>query len=218
MKKNLLIGSFLVIIFVFHEYLKYVYPETTVIRSLLKFTISIVPVINLINGLQTNENNRNKFYYTLLFAMITCCVGDMAINYSVIAGIALFMAAQVLIILAFSSGRRLSVAKIGLWVALWLSSILACYALFDENSPDMMVVVGGMIYIGIMFMMVISSYGHSHRIFIGALLFGLSDLLLVYNTLTSEMLITHALSLGLYYVGIIIISSDIYSNIRKEVE
>jgi len=208
MKKtiNVAVCFLMLALFILHEYMRYEVPGSNNIRTLLKFSLSLVSVLILTIVSRSLDSKQKVIYYGLL----VCIVGDVVINHSSVGGMFLYMLAQCVLIYGFILRNGMNRKKTGIWLAASVLAIAIGLSTGGASKMGTIMFVGGIIYIGLFIMMVVSAWGDTIIVKGGACFFGLSDALLIYNLLVGDNVARHVISLGTYYIGITLISAGIF--------
>ena len=202
---NIAVICTMIAAFIIHEYLRVAFPEAVPIRSIIKGGLSLIPVCILLLGMRTISKPRQAYVKPIFLGLVVCLIGDVVINYSDMAGMVIFMVAQGILIYSLLRETGIKRHRFLMWAG--LSILVDTICLLSPNIAKLGTVfcICGCIYIALMLLMVVSALGCKRPFFMGALFFGISDLLLVRNTLLGEGIVSHALSLGTYYIGITVL-------------
>lgn len=193
------------VLFCFHEYFLNFHAELKNVRVGLKFSMSFIPFILSYTGWK-NFKTTLGFYVTA--GLLLCCIADAVININLIFGIALYMLGHFCFVLGFIKIRKPHLIQYILWIASALTISLLLW--FVPEKPAQ-IKIAAIVYTLFMTAMVSFSFCGSTRIFLGGIIFGLSDILLMINmALGIDDGIFHIFSLGIYYLGVLLFANRTY--------
>ena len=191
----------LIAAFVAGQVVLYFAPHFSVGKALFKVVCGMVPV--LIAASATRINPCAK-YRVMLMSLVFCLVGDVAINFAGVIGIAAFALAHVGLVIAFLidggvRARHLIVS--GALAAVGLALLFANASVAGE------LLIPCAVYIVIISTMVGTSLSEPRLIMIGAITFVLSDMLLGVKHIMGTTPVFSAIVLGIYYVAVFLLAA-----------
>lgn len=196
---------FVTALFSLHEIFLNFFNHISFARVVLKFLMSFIPFGLAYFGWKSNKNKLNFFITLGLFAY---CVADAAINIVLILGIVLYLLGHLFFIRAFLSIKKPVLIQYLCWGV--FSIAVFCFIYFIPDV-DYKLKVFTAVYILFVTAMATLSFGITRKIFAGGLIFWLSDILLIINIAAgfSDGL-AHIFSLGIYYVAVLLLASEVY--------
>ncbi len=196
---------FVTALFSLHEIFLNCFNHISFARVVLKFLMSFIPFGLAYFGWKSNKNKLNFFITLGLFAY---CVADAAINIVLILGIVLYLFGHLFFIRAFLSIKKPVLIQYLCWGV--FSIAVFCFIYFIPDV-DYKLKVFTAVYILFVTAMATLSFGITRKIFAGGLIFWLSDILLIINIAAgfSDGL-AHIFSLGIYYVAVLLLASEVY--------
>lgn len=196
---------FVTALFSLHEIFLNFFNHISFARVVLKFLMSFIPFGLAYFGWKSNKNKLNFFITLGLFAY---CVADAAINIVLILGIVLYLFGHLFFIRAFLSIKKPVLIQYLCWGV--FSIAVFCFIYFIPDV-DYKLKVFTAVYILFVTAMATLSFGITRKIFAGGLIFWLSDILLIINIAAGfSDGIAHIFSLGIYYVAVLLLASEVY--------
>ena len=188
-----------------HEFLLNFYPETLAQRNVIKFFISVIPLLLSFFAWRTNKSALSLF---TTLGLLLCCVGDVVINISLVVSIALYLVGHSLFIKGFFCCKKPRVFQFVLWGVMFLG--ICAWLLFFANV-SVTQKIEGLVYSAFMCAMVAFSFCGPALVCAGGIVFGLSDVLLMLNiVLDTEKGLPHIIALGVYYVGVFLMAAHVF--------
>lgn len=196
---------FVAVLFLLHEIFLNFYNNLSFARVILKFLMSFIPFGLAFLGWKSDKNKVNFF---IMLGLFVCCIADAVINIVLIVGGILYLAGHLLFMRAFLSIKKPVLIQYLCWA---FFAILVSVFLYFVHDADPKLKIFAVIYTLFMTAMVSFSFCATKRLFIGGVIFGLSDVLLMINMATGASDgVAHIFSLGIYYVGVLLMANEIY--------
>lgn len=190
------------LLFCLHEIFLNFHPDIRNVRVALKFSMSFIPFVLSYFGW---KNHRNVLGLYVTEGLLLCCIADAVINLQLIVGIVLYMLGHLCFIVGFIKIRKPHFIQYVLWIVTALTISLLLW--FVPEKPAQ-IKIAAIVYTLFMTAMVSFSYCGSMRIFLGGIIFGLSDILLMISmALGINDGIFHIFSLGIYYLGVLMFAN-----------
>jgi len=206
-KKSIYLVSciLMTVIFAVHETLLNLVPDLFALRNSLKFVLSSIPLILTILALKKSRNFENVIIVVALSLML---IGDITINWiTMIAGVCFFFG-HLCFVIDFVRYKKPAVYQYILWVVLSAAIILPL--IFCPNIPSD-IRTTWIMYTPIFTATAATSFCAPRTIRTGGILFAISDVLVLLNTIfDSEYGIYHIVSLGMYYFALMLIAEFVF--------
>ena len=192
-------------LFAAHEFLLNFHPETLAARNVIKFFISAIP---LCLAAAAWKSKKSAFALFMALGFLACWLGDIVINISLYVSIALYLVGHSLFIRGFFCCKRPRAFQFALWGVLLLAIWGGIIFVSQVSLP---LKIAGCVYAAFMSAMVAFSFCGPLVFCAGGIIFGISDILLMLNmVLQTERGWPHILSLGTYYIGVMLMSGNLF--------
>ena len=176
------------------------YPDQHLGLAIMKLCASL-PAVLL--GLQGFLREKNHFDLIILLAIAFGLMGDVSINLSLYAGMFFFAIGHGLYDVAFITEKRLGKRQL---IALGACAALlaALLVVFYDKVGSPVAFVCQWLYLVLLVSTVIFSVRLPRIIFIGAMVFALSDAMLILNIIMPMGLVYNIISLAVCYLAMVI--------------
>ena len=196
---NILVCVLVAVIFIVHECLRVILPDVLIIRAVLKIIIGMVPIAILhVNC----DIKKYKWQLAVFIGIILYCIADAVMTYSDGIGMGFFAIGHIFVLIGFISERRPNRVPLVAWIVVSIILNSMCIFAGPELGFGRRFLMFAGIYLTFVAAMTAESYCMNRGILVGALIFFVSDMLIIYNMIFGETVVRHFFSLGLYYLGI----------------
>ena len=199
-------GLLMLALFAVYEVSLFVYGTLPLVQAGLKLVLSAIAVVTCFFGYRSHRTYFTEF---LLIALAVFLVADTVIALHFIAGTIVFAAGHLLLTILYLQKCRPTKRDILIW-ALFTGVMTAALLLIRPAAgsvyTSLPLRILAICYLAVMAAMVISARRVSRWVFVGSLLFGISDVLLIINLAMGWSEVIGAVSLAVYYTGITFIA------------
>ena len=178
----------------------------TAIKGLVTLTITVLCA-------RTGKVGKDRAV-TLLFAgLLLCVAGDVLLNYFFIPGMAVFALGHILFCCAFMAEKKPQRKQVLIWSCAVVCVAAAVFALKGYLGALAMPVL---LYGAVLTAMVTFSYGYNLLMFLGAVLFTVSDAMTATEQVAEVGAVFEFILLGLYYAGVLLMAIAPWKKLMKE--
>lgn len=195
-KTPIVLLSAMTVLFFIEEAVVNLLPGSRLLLALCKGLTSLCPALLCLLG---TRRSPSRLHIGLCLSLFACLVGDVAINLSMLAGIALFAGAHVMLCAVFFRTRPPVTWQLALWIGLDALFIALAFASRKKAGSLMLPAMG---YILVLCAMLTLALRQRPLLAVGAFIFALSDFLLARNAIMTRTPLSHFISLGVYYAAV----------------
>ncbi|MBR3358908.1 MAG: hypothetical protein IKG46_13900 [Solobacterium sp.] len=188
------------------------YPADILNAGLLKFSASL-PCVTY--ALHNYLYEKNRFSRLIVIAMFIAMAADIAINSSVAAGAVLFGICHILFVIAFIREKLPVRREVLIWLVLSVTAGILLTLIRDRIGSTMLYLTA-VCYIAILISTCVFSFRMPRIIWLSAMVFALSDIMLVGNNAFNESLIMRIAALLVYYVSLLMYGTAIQTTVYPE--
>lgn len=175
-------------------------PEAHAIIALLKFSASLPTVLFALKGYQIRPTLFGRY---IVLAIVAGMIADIAININPVAGGTIFLAGHLLYVLAFLSEAKPSRRQVALWLTLSAFMIIPL-SVFRARIGSLFYCINGGIYFCVLIATVVFSLSLERMVFAAAIVFALSDCLMIANKFGGGGMIMRIIALEVYYGSLLL--------------
>ena len=173
-------------------------PGNKILTAVLKICASLPSVLLALKGYL---REKNSFDLKLVIALILCMLADAAISISFIAGGAGFAIAHIVFVMAFIKEEHPTRKQLLVWIV--LIGVIALFLLTQKQKLNTaMLYIMALTYLSIMITTVVFSRHLPRIIFLAAIIFAISDCLLIVNIIVTPSFLSRLLALLVYYCAL----------------
>ncbi|MBO7676159.1 MAG: hypothetical protein J6S49_01375, partial [Erysipelotrichaceae bacterium] len=197
-----LMGSIvIVLLFLIREFYSVLFPNNRLLQTCFKLVIGLISIQIAFIGYR---RERSRLSRMIMYAMMLFALADIVTSYYLIPGSFLHMAAYILLSYAYIEEERPGRNQLIAFGALFILGALIASLIKGEYGMLRLMVI---IYLFFVLAMVVLSFPLPRKVFTGSILIFLAGIFLIINQINGETFISHIISLGTYYAGIITLSS-----------
>ena len=188
------------------------YPADLLNTGLLKFSASL-PCVTY--ALHNHLYEKNRFSRLIVTALFTAMAADIAININIAAGAVLFGICHILFVVAFIREKRPLPRELMIWIVLSVTAGILLTLIRDRIGSTALYFTA-ICYISILISTCVFSFRMPRIIWLSAMVFALSDIMLLVNTAFNGSLFMRIIALLVYYVSLLMYGTAIHTTVYPE--
>ncbi len=170
----------------------------------------------LISSAFTWKRQRDALHCATFFAVLGYMTANVAINYSMLLGLILFVLSHCVLTYGFIRTEKPTRAQYIIWPI--LSAALCVQLILMRSYVTDTVLYGGIVYTFVLCAMVIASFSFTKQLWIGTVLYLVSNQLLLLTFRYPDSYALGAVELLVFYAAVLIIGTDSDVIRRRELE
>ena len=197
-----LMGSIMIVLlFLIREFYSVLFPNNTALQTCFKLAIGLISILIAHIGYKREKDELSRM---VMYAMALFALADIVTSYYLLPGTLLHIIAYILLSYAYIKEEKLGRNQLIVFGVLFILGVIVTSLVKGDYGLLRLVVI---IYLLFVLAMVVASFPLSRKVFTGSILLFLAGILLIINEIKGLTFISHIISLGTYYAGIITLSS-----------
>lgn len=173
----------------------------------------------LISSALTWKHQKDLLHCATFISVLLYMAANVVINFNMLFGLILHLLGHCVLTYSFIRTKKPKAAQFFIWIGV---SVLLCLQLFTmRRYLSTPVLYGGFVYVVALAAMVISSFSFTKQLWIGTVLFLVSNELLLLTFRKPDVFALGALELLVFYAAVLIIGTDsdaIRAQVRKKTD
>ena len=202
----LVCASAIFVLFLIMEFYKQILPDNKTRIYVFK---SIIGFISVMIALYGYRKEKKPLSLMIVFGLVSLAVADVSMSVSIYVGSVLHILAYLLLSYAYYRDEKPEKKQVIVWIILSAIAVTCLMLIKGEYRGLRAFAIA---YVITAILMVILSIGQDRRIAAGSVLLFVAGVLLINNEINGTTFISHLISLGTYYVAIIVLAT---SNIKR---